>query len=324
MDRNTRLCTIGGGSGMPIINSSLVAAGFTKISSIVTTFDSGGDTGRMRTDERGRILAFSDYWRSLISLWMDGKQKEQWEEMLRFRDGRGRNFGNIFFQFLAERVGNLSHVDGLFSELTEAKVVGQVIPVSLEPADICFQTESKRIFKGEHNLDNLRMSLDKVVKVWLEPEVKANIEAVEAIRKAEVIIFCPGSMYGSVITNMLPKGMVEAYQKSRAKKILMTNIMSVANENNDFSQKDYVNVFGMYLNEKKPFDLIVMADITKLDGLMMRKAKVNYAFEHSKPIWIDKTYKDIETIMVDIAMIEEKNHRFRHSEQKLKSFFINL
>jgi len=70
MNLKTKICTIGGGSGMPIINSSLVAAGFTNINSIVTTFDSGGDTGRMRTDERGKILAFSDYWRSLISLWM--------------------------------------------------------------------------------------------------------------------------------------------------------------------------------------------------------------------------------------------------------------
>ena len=324
MDLKTKICTIGGGSGMPIVNKSLVAGGFINLSSIVTTFDSGGDTGRMRTDERGRILAFSDYWRSLISLWIDGKQKELWEEMLRFRDGRSRNFGNIFFQFLAERVGNLSHVDGLFSELTGANLVGQVIPVSLEPADICFQTKSKRIFKGEHNLDNLRMSLDRVERVWLEPEVKANHEAEEVIKKAEVIIFCPGSMYGSVITNLLPVGMKEAYRKSRAKKILMTNIMSVANENNDFSQRDYIEVFKKYLGEKRPFDLVVMADITKIDGIKMRKAKANYALEHSKPIWVDKNYKEVETIVEDLAMVEEKNYRFRHSEEKLKKFFIKL
>lgn len=87
---------------MPIINRALVRAGFQHIKSIVTTFDSGGDTGRLRTDERGRILAFSDYWRSLLSLWKDEDQKEAWEEMLRYRDGRGRNFGNTFFQFMSE------------------------------------------------------------------------------------------------------------------------------------------------------------------------------------------------------------------------------
>ena len=99
MKKDTKICTIGGGSGMPIVNNALVRAGYRQISSIVTTFDSGGDTARMRTDERGKILAFSDYWRSLISLWDDSDQKDNWEEMLRFRDGRGRNFGNMFFHF---------------------------------------------------------------------------------------------------------------------------------------------------------------------------------------------------------------------------------
>ena len=82
---------------MPVVNKALVRAGFESISSIVTTFDSGGDSGRLRTDERGKILAYSDYWRALLSLWKDGQQKEIWGEMLRYRDGRGRNFGNIFF-----------------------------------------------------------------------------------------------------------------------------------------------------------------------------------------------------------------------------------
>ena len=66
MDNNLKVVTIGGGSGMPIVNKALIRAGFENIKSIVTTFDSGGDTGRMRTDERGRVLAFSDYWRALI------------------------------------------------------------------------------------------------------------------------------------------------------------------------------------------------------------------------------------------------------------------
>ena len=86
MDKKLRACTIGGGSGMPVVNRALVRAGFDNISSIVTTFDSGGDTGRMRTDERGSVLAFSDYWRSLISLWKDGKKRAVWEEMLSWRD----------------------------------------------------------------------------------------------------------------------------------------------------------------------------------------------------------------------------------------------
>ncbi|HWS49291.1 MAG TPA: 2-phospho-L-lactate transferase CofD family protein, partial [Candidatus Methanoperedens sp.] len=114
MNTKTKICTIGGGTGMPVINEALVKAGFSGIKSIVTTFDNGGDTGRLITDERGQILANSDYWRSLISLWKDGEQKKIWVDMLRYRDGRARNFGNIFFQFMSEKSGSLADVDVLF------------------------------------------------------------------------------------------------------------------------------------------------------------------------------------------------------------------
>ncbi len=318
------ICTIGGGSGMPVINKSLVEAGFNNIHSIVTTFDSGGDTGRMRTDERGGILAFSDYWRSLISLWKDGKRKENWEEMLRFRDGRGRNFGNIFFQFMSERVGDLSNVDKLFSLLTGSKLSGEVVPVSTKPANVCFETISGKRYCGEHFMDSLRMSRDMVKKVWLEPEVRANSEAVEVILKSEVIIFCPGSLYGSVLTNLLPKGIKEAYGQSKAKKVLMTNIMSVSNESNDFSQVDYVNVFAKELGQKSPFDLVVMVDLDKLDRQKMNKILKFYEMENSFPLKYSKKETSYETTVADIGKIEEVNMRLRHSEEKLGLFFRDL
>ncbi len=323
MNKNLKVCTIGGGSGMPIVNKALIKAGFLDIKSIVTTFDSGGDTGRMRTDERGKILAFSDYWRALISLWDDGKQKEIWEEMLRFKDGRGRNFGNMFFQFLTEKMGNLSDVDSMFETLAGAELKGEVIPVATDSANFCFKTESGKEYCGEHNLDDLRMSLDKVKDIWLKPKVKANNEAIENIKKADVIIVCPGSMYGSILINFLPEGMTEAYKKSKAKKILMTNISSMANENNGFSQDDYVTAFEKYLGYKSPFDLILMTDLNCLDQKLLNKVLAFYALEHSFPIKFDKKSKQ-NTLMADVAKIEEKNMRLRHSEEKLGELFKSL
>lgn len=320
MKTDLKICTIGGGSGMPIVNRSLVKAGFKNIKSIVTTFDSGGDSGRLRTDERGRVLAFSDYWRALISLWLDGKQKDLWQEMLRYRDGRGRNFGNTFFQFLSEKEGDLSKVDSLFSSLTQASLSGEVIPVSLKPANICFQTMSGKKYIGEHNLDDLRMSLDKVVKVWLEPKVKVNKEVVDVLINSDVIIVCPGSMYGSVLTNFLPKGMINGYKKSKAKKILMTNIVSVANENKGYDQCDYIDIFKNYLKTEEPFDYVVMSDLGLLDKNQLKKVLKSYGLEHSSPI---KYNKDClcKTLLVDLAIIEEKNMRLRHCEEKLAGFF---
>lgn len=323
MDLNQMVVTIGGGSGMPIVNRALVKAGFKDIKSIVTIFDSGGDTGRMRTDERGQILAFSDYWRSLISLWKDGKQKEIWEDMLKFRDGRSRNFGNMFFQFMSEKAGGLGNVDDLFSQLTGAEIVGEVIPVSNIPAEVCFKTKSGRVYSGEHRLDELRMSKDMVKEIWLEPSVEANGEALLALEKADIIIVCPGSMHGSVITNFLPNKFSEKYINSSAKKILMTNIMSMANENDGFTQKEYVDVFKKLLQTDKPFDLVIMADLGVFDKKLINKVLGNYEMEYSRPI-ISSKWNEVETWVCDIANIEEKNLRLRHGEDKMAKLFAKL
>jgi len=308
---------------MPIVNSGLVTAGFKNISSIVTTFDSGGDSGRMRTDERGNLLAFSDYWRAIMSLWENGKQKLIWEEMLRFRDGRGRNFGNMFFQFMSEKSGSLSEVDLLFSKLMGVKLKGEVIPVSLHPAQLCFETNSGKVYRGEHMLDELRMSFDRVYKIWLEPEVRISVEAASALAEAEVIIVSPGSMYGSVMTNFLPKKAVDIFVKSKAKKILMTNIMSTANENKGFSQKDYIKIFEELFKKKNVFDLVLMADLDRLKDKKISSVLKFYEMEHSEPIKIAKDC-GVKTLVEDMAIIEEKNLRLRHSADKLAKVFLEM
>lgn len=308
---------------MPVVNRALVRQGFENISSIVTTFDSGGDTGRIRTDERGGVLAFSDYWRALMSLWVSNGQKMIWEEMLKYRDGRGRNFGNTFFQFLSEKQGNLDEVDELFAKLTGADLKGQIIPVSLESSNVCLSTISGKEYKGENYVDDLRMSDDKIAGIWLDPEVEANDRAKEALINSEVIILCPGTTYGSILPNFLPRGMVTAYIKSKAKKILMTNILATANEIEDATQNGYVEIFKKYLKTESPFDLILMADVTKLDKDLFDKALFYYKLEHANLVAAIKNYP-IKTIIADLATIEEKNMRLRHSEEKLGKFFSEL
>jgi len=315
------IVTMGGGSGMPIVNQALVKAGFSDINSIVTTFDSGGDTGRIRTDERGLVLAFSDYWRSLMSLWNDGEQKKYWQEMLKYRDGRGRNFGNLFFQFMAERAGSLSKVDSLFSTLTQANLCGRVIPVALDPVDVCFATKSGKKYIGEHNMDDQRMSLDMIDKVWLSTEIEANPEAIQVINKADLIIICPGSLYGSVLTNFLPRGMRGAMEKTSAKKILFTNIMSVCNETNGFDQDNYVEIINKYIKVK--FDEIVMSDFKSVNKKLLNNILESYANEHSRPIkYHNKSIS--KTSIIDLLAVDEVNLRLRHSVDKLAKYFAKM
>lgn len=318
MNNKKRICTIGGGTGMPVINEALIKAGYEEIKSIVTTFDNGGDTGRLRTDERGQILANSDYWRSLISLWDDGEQKRIWEDMLRYRDGKARNFGNTFFQFMSEKTGSLAEVDTLFKKLTLANIKGEVIPVSLKPANVVFRTQSGKKYTGERYLDELRMSKDTVTEISLNPEVEANPEAINAIRGAETIIVCPGSLYGSLITNFLVKGIREEFVKSKAEKILMVNLMTLANEGKIDNQDDYLKLFKDKV--KIDFDYLLMADLSKLDSKKLEKTLGFYELESSENIKYLKDSKN-KTILADIATLDEVNWRIRHSQSKLAKYF---
>ncbi len=323
MSRKIKVCTIGGGSGMPIVNMALVRAGFEGIKSIVTTFDNGGDTGRTRTDERGEIMAFSDYWRSLISLWKDGEQKKIWEEMLRYRDGRDRNFGNSFFRFMAEKCGDPSKVDTLFASLVKADLKGEVIPVSLEPSNISFETLSGKKYNGEKYLDDLRMSMDRIKKIWLNPEVEANAEAIEALRQADYIVICTGSLYGSIISNFLAKGMSDAYNQSKAKKILMTNLVSVPIEAEKLNLGEYIKIFGKYLGDGKLFDLAIMPDFSHIGSEEMKEIVANYQVEHS--ILFDNNNNcDGLGIICDVVAVDKNNMRLRHSEEKLATLFAKI
>jgi uncharacterized cofD-like protein len=321
MHKKTKIVTIGGGTGMPVINEALVLGGFTNIKSIVATFDNGGDTGRIRTDERGQILANSDYWRSLISLWDDGEQKAIWENMLRYRDGKNRNFGNTFFQFMAEKVNGLSNVGELFKKLTMANIVGEVIPVALKPAEICFKTISGKQYKGERYLDELRMSRDFVTKLWLEPEVEANPTAIGAIEEADVIIICPGSIHGSLLTNFLAGGVAKAFAESKAQKVLMVNIMASGNEGKIKNQNDYLDLFTKSI--KSSFDLILMADLNKLVDKKLNRVLKYYEMENSSRIeYLPKSNCKCE--VADIATIDEINWRLRHSKDKLAKYFVKM
>lgn len=323
MNPDRRVCTIGGGSGMPVVNKGLVRAGYRSIQSIVATFDSGGHTGRMRTDERGHIMAFSDYWRSLMSLWEDGQHKAAWEQLLLFRDGRERNFGNVFFQFMAEKTGELPSVQGLFEVLTGARLNGEVIPVALEPSEIGFRTLSGRCYHSEHYLDELRMSLDQVAEIWLEPSVQASESALSALTEADLVVICPGSLFGSILANFLPTGMIEAYRASSARKVLLTNIMTVANETPECTQTEYAGLISRYLQDSNPFDLIVMPDLSALEESILRPTLESYRMEHSLPLRYSPDCPT-PTLVEDIVLVEPHYGRLRHCEHKLGELFMRL
>jgi uncharacterized cofD-like protein len=331
-----KIVTIGGGTGSPVVLKSLITAGFKDIKAISASTDSGGKTGIIRSDERDRVIAISDLLRTLLSLLPEKARLDKGinalYELFAYTDGRNRNLGyTIYYALLEKYEDDHLAVQRHIEDLLGTKFYGVAIPVTSNPANIKFKTASKDIYQGEHELDRLAMSKNIVKKIWLEPVVKATRDACKAIEQADFIIICPGSLYGSVLANFLPKGIKEAYSKSKAKKVLIANLVSDRNQTHKFCTDKYLKVFQKYTKQKKPFDFIITPNLTTLE-FEERYPKVarRYRLEQSYFLGIDKSLSQkatdlgIEVLPADIFSLTEKLNRIRHDPHKLGAILSKI
>jgi len=165
----------------------------------------------------------------------------------------------------------------------------------------------------------------------LDPDVPATPQAINAIEQADYLIYCPGSLYGSVISNFLPIGIKEALKVSKAQKILVTNLVSNRNQTHHFTPEKYLKVFRHFTDLKKPFDYIISPDITqKAFEKKYSKVAKSYALEHSHFLsWTRKdlktaTQKGIKILTSDIISITPQLSRLRHDPKKLSKVFKSI
>lgn len=330
-----KIVTIGGGTGAPIIAQALLLAGYKKLSCIAASMDSGGKTGIIRSDERDQVIAISDLLRTVISLISTTHHKKNIKsfiDLVSFTDGRQRNLGYTIYYALLEMYQNdFIKVQDHLERLLGIKFDGTVIPVTTDSSNLCFKTKNGTIFRGEHELDKQSMSKNTITDLWLDPDVPATPQAIEAIEKADFIIYCPGSLYGSVISNFLPTGIKEALAVTQAQKILITNLVSNRNQTHHFTPDKYLKVFRKFTGLQKPFDILISTNITP-NAFERRYPKVckSYALEHSHFLsWTDKDLKssidkDIKVLTSDIISITPQLNRLRHDPRKLSKVLKKL
>jgi uncharacterized cofD-like protein len=330
-----KIVTLGGGTGAPIIIQSLLLAGASDLSCICASMDSGGKTGIIRSDERDHVIAISDLLRNLLALITSQNHQKNilaFTDLVSFTDGRQRNLGYTIYYALLEKYNNdflkaQEHLENLLS----IKFDGTAIPVTADSSNICFKTKNGQTFRGEHELDKQSMSKNTISKVWLDPEVAATPLAIEEIRNADYIIYCPGSLYGSILANFLPDGIKEALKTSGATKILICNIVSNRNQTHKFTLEKYLKVFQKYTGLKKPFDIVIAPDISRksFEKKYPRVTK-SYNREHAHFIGWSKTdirkfsLNDIKVLTSDIFSITPKLNRLRHDPEKLARVFKKI
>jgi uncharacterized cofD-like protein len=336
MNSRSRIVTLGGGTGGPSVIRSLVLAGFSDISAISASTDSGGKTGIIRSDERDRVIAVSDLLRTLFSLISPSQNQvnsvSAFTDLTDFTDGRNRNLGYTIYYALLEKYHNdFLKVQDHLERLLNIRFHGTAIPITLEPAHIRFSTASGTEYIGEHELDRQSMSTNTITKIWLDPQTTATPQAISAITNATHIIFCPGSLYGSVMVNFLPQGIKEAFKKSRAKIILISNLVSDRNQTHNFTPSDFFRVFSQYSNLSRPFDFLISPNISQSEfESQYPDISQNYAHEHSHFLgWTASqlsplSAKGVRIITSDIFSVTPQLNRLRHDPNKLSQVLQKL
>ena len=236
LDSGPRVVVVGGGTGLSTLLKGLKS--FTNnITAIVTVGDDGGSSGRLR-QELG-VLPPGDIRNCITALADEDKLVT---ELFRYRfeagEGlEGHSFGNLFLTALC----NMTQGDILEAVRVAGRVLnscGQVLPSTLTSMNLIAKLEDGRIIEGESNIPAAGGIIRELTCEPSEP--KATPEAVEAILEADLIVLGPGSLYTSVIPNLLVAGVCDALRKTKAKKVYVCNVVTQQGETTGYSVSQHV------------------------------------------------------------------------------------
>lgn len=253
--KKRKIVTIGGGTGSHTVLRGLKHLPGLDITAIVAMADDGGSTGILR-DEYG-VLPPGDIRQCLIALSEESAALRSLFSY-RFEGGSldGHNAGNIIISALEKQTGDFGAGLDLLHKLL--RVRGRVLPVTLSKCTLAVELGNGRVVRGEHFIDDLfSLSGMGVNKLWLENDGSPNPLALSAIREADLIVVGPGSLYTSILPNLLVAGIVPAIKKSRAKKVFVVNLMTKRGESDSFLPKDYLEAIER-LSDFSSFDYILM------------------------------------------------------------------
>lgn len=269
--KQKNIVCIGGGTGTFVTLSGLKSYPY-NLSAIVTMSDSGGSNKRIR-DEFG-LLPTSDIRQCLIALSAEKGRTGILRElfMYRFEKGEGisgMTFGNLFMAALSDISG--SQEEAIKQTSKVLRINGTVIPVSYTDTNLYATYENGQTVSEEHLIDEpehdgtLRIS-----DLYLKPTAIANPEALEAIRKADLIVLGPGDLYTSLLPNLLVKEIGDAIRKSPAKKVYVMNLMTKWGQTYNYSAADHVNVLEKYIGKSLDY---VLVNSAKFPASILEKYK---------------------------------------------------
>ena len=312
-----KICAIGGGHGLSNMLRGLKNQ-TENLSAIVTVADDGGGSGMLRQDLG--MPPPGDIRNCLEAL---ANTEPLMSELMhyRFKDGSlaGQSFGNLF---LAALNGISPSFDAAVRRMSEVlAITGRVLPVTTADVQLEAEFENGSSVIGESKIFYCKKKEDcRITRVRLLPEhPKALPEAIAAIEEADMIVLGPGSLYTSIIPNLLVDGIVEAIQRSDALKVYVCNVMTQEGETEGYTVGDHIAALFKH-SAPDLFDLCLVNSSPIPKGVAAR-----YAEEGAEPMQCDwERCRELGVEILNRPVATVKNGYVRHHPGHLARELILL
>jgi len=315
---NKKVIAFGGGTGLSNLLRGLKQYPL-DITAVVSVSDDGGSAGKLRNEFD--ILAVGDIRRVIESL---SDNENELSNLLNYRfesngELNNHSLGNLILLAELKLHGSIQKaIDSLGKIL---KLKGHVLPFTEDKVTLIGEMNDGTIIEGEHNITKVQKTIKKV---YYKEEPNISKDLIHEIKSADLIILSMGSLFTSVIPNLLSNDIKNAIDKSNAKIVYCCNLFTQPGETDNFKVSDHVKVLNNYLGNKKIN--YVIANEEEINNDLIEK----YATEEQKDLVIldiEETEKlGVEVISDDLAYIknhiEEKKNVYRHNYVKL-GFLIN-
>ena len=305
---NKNVVILGGGTGMSTLLRGLKQFPV-NITAIVSVCDDGRSTGKIRSEFN--TPALGDIRRVLAAL---SETEPLFEKMLNYRfktkgSFDGHTVGNLLLVAMSEITGSVSL--GIESLGKVLNLKGRVLPLTEESNNtLVAEMYDGGIVYGEHNITE---DVRKIKKVWYKDDTEVCKEALKAIENADLIVLSMGSLYTSIIPNLICNEIKDAIDKSNAEVMYVCNIVTQPGETDNFKVSDHVNALNEYLGDKKVS--VVVAN----SGAISKKMAEKYSnTEQKDPVIFDKkTLKNMGLKIISDDFVTITDDTLRHDVIKL-------
>lgn len=309
---NKKVVVLGGGTGLSTLLRGLKNFPL-DITAVVSVSDDGKSTGRLRKEFN--IPAVGDIRRVLISL---AEIEPLVEKVLNYRfttnsELNGHTVGNLLLTAITNISGNMS--DGIEAIGSVLNLKGKVLPLTEDNVVLMGKMEDGSIIEGEHNITEAGK---KIIDVFYKETPIICESVIKSIKEADLIIFSMGSLYTSIMPNLISKDMLEAIDSSKAKLMYTCNMMTQPGETDNYTIVDHINVLNKHLGARKIN--VVIANNGEIEEKIIEKYST---LEQKDQVILDEKQKE-ELNKINVDVIENnyvivEDELIRHNAIKLST-----